>query len=105
MYFRTNHYEYRYGNYPRIISADGEKVELKSTHWQRRKLGDRLWESVSAYFWNKIYNLRKTVMQNSRPSLAENVRIRLNKRYDEQTKKTSSFAYKYGVDLDRLITK
>jgi hypothetical protein len=105
MYFRTNHYEYRYGNYPRLISADKEKIEVKSTHWQKRKLGDRLWESVSACFWNKIYNLRKTVIQNSRPTLAERARIKLNKHYDEQTKKTTKWAFKYGVPLDQIITR
>ena len=89
MYFRTETHEYR----------------TKSGKWEERELGTKNWRAVAKNLWQKLYTLRKSILQNRRPNLSETVRIRLNKRYDEQTKKTSSFAYKYGVDLDRLITK
>ncbi len=89
MYFRTETHEYR----------------TKSGRWEERELGTKSWKSVAKNLWQKLYTMRKSVLQNRRPNLAESVRIRMNKRYDEQTKKTSPFAYKYGVDLDNLITK
>ncbi len=89
MYFRTETHEYR----------------NKGKGWEEREIGTKNWKSVAKNLWEKLYALRKTVLQNRRPNLAETVRIRLNARYDEQTKKTSRFAYKHGVDLDSLITK
>ena len=89
MYFRTETHEYR----------------NNSGGWEEREIGTKNWKSVAKNLWKKLYAMRKTVMQNRRPNLAETVRIRLNKSYDEQTKKTSPFAYKYGVELDSLITK
>ena len=92
MYFKTNHYEYR--------SQSGDV-------WQRRKLGTGKWKYISARFWKKLKELRKMSFQlrNRRSTLAERVIIKLDKRYDEQTKKTTRWAYQCGVPLDSLITK
>lgn len=92
MYFKTNRYEYR---------------SQSSDVWYRRQLGTGKWKYLSARFWRKIKRLRKMSFQlmNQRSTLADTVRIRLNKRYNEQTKKTTKWAYKHGVPLNNLITR
>lgn len=111
MYFRTETHEYRnrnksYSRYNRgrIIKRDS-KLLKGQRGWQERELGTENWKDIPENLWGKIYALRKLILQNSRPTLAETVRVRIGKKYDEQTKKTNKFAYKYGVDLDNLITR
>jgi len=87
MYFKTETHEYR----------------TKGNGWEERELGTKNWKEVAKNLWKSIYNLRKSIMRDKRPNLAETARIRLNKSYNEQTKKTSPFAYVCGIPLDDLI--
>jgi len=89
MYFKTNVYEYR--------SRTGDV-------WERRKIGQSKWKYISARFWKKLKSLRQmsSLLRNRRSTLAEHVRIKLNRTYDEQTKKTTKYAM-CGVPLDSLI--
>ncbi len=85
------------------FKSDGCEYRNNGSGWQKKEFGKK-WKNVPKNLWQSLYNLRKYVMQNRRPSLAETVRIR-TKRYNEQTKKTSRFAYIHGVPLDQIITE
>ena len=88
MYFKTNHAEYRRTN----------------GTWQKRVLGTKVWLNVPKNLWQSIYELRKSVMGNRRPCIADTCRIKLGKFHTEKTKHLTKFATDYGVDTDRLVT-
>lgn len=92
MYFRTSRFEYRHHS---------------QRGWQKRKLNTTSWRTLPFRLAKKVQALRKAVLasRNRRATIADNARIILDKRYNEQTKKTTSYAYKYGVPLDNLVTK
>jgi hypothetical protein len=98
MYFRTKRFEYRT---VKRMRSDSQVV----TGWQKRKLHTKTWHNLSLNLTKKVNDFRKRVLtaQNRRATMAENVRIQLNRKYNEQTKKTTAWAYKYGVPLDSLI--
>jgi hypothetical protein len=100
MKFRTKRYEYRLTS-TFVYVKDGSIADTVY-EWQRRKPGGN-WLTVPKRFWKRIRELRQKVISNRRPKLSENIRIHLTG-HNNQTKKTTKWAYKYGVPLENLIT-